>query len=285
MRPRLLWLTLCVLLLVPLPAYTAEPSLSVPAFGAAEIAKSQPIALTGPASLAVGQEGVWRLTGTPAVDLTRPLLDQLSWALGADRMFIFALPPGKAKVPLDVRLELVVAVEGATLQPVIRYTPDIAGEHRVLVDWNHGQDQLAEALLTVGKGPDPGPNPPDPAPNPSAKWQVMFFHQSDQLDNLPVAQRDMLTSRSFREALEAKGHSFEGAFDVDAVAKSGRVCGSFGCVTVRPTVAKDMAPWWEAVEHDPMPRVAIAPMSGGDVRDFPLPADAASLYKLLEAQK
>jgi hypothetical protein len=219
-----------------------------------------------------------------AVDLSKPLLDQLGWALGADRMFVYALAPGKPKLALDVRLELVIAAEGVTLQPVIRYMPTVKGEHRIVVDWNHGQDQLVDAIVQVGKGPDPPDPDPDPDPPlpPVSKWQVMFFHEADQLDNLPTAQVDILSGRVFREALEAKGHSFEGCYDVSAVAKTGRTCGPMGCVT--PT-APDFAPWWAAVKGDPMPRIAIAPLSGGDVRDFPLPADAAAVFKLLESTK
>jgi hypothetical protein len=296
MRPRK-WLALSFVLLFAWPvalSVSAEPppaTITVPAFGEAESAKAQPITLAGPTALNVGQEGTWRLSGTPPVDLTKPLLDQLAWALGDGRMYVYVLAPGKPAAPLDIHLELVIAPTGATLQPVIRFAPTAKGEYRILVDWNTGQDQLAEILVTVGgPGPDPGPdppNPPDPDPPlpPLVKWQVMFFYQSDQLDNLPQSQIDMISGLVFRRALEGKGHSFAGAFDVDSVAKAARLCGPRGCLTVAAAVPNDLKPWWAAVDGDPMPRVAIAPIGGGAVRDFPLPADETALYALLEGQK
>ena len=169
-RQSVLLLPLLCVLLLPLPVGSAEPStILVPAFGESEAAKAQSIVIVGPAALAVGQDGTYRLTGTPPVDISKPLLDQLGWALGEDRMYVYGLAPKAAHAPLDVRLELVIAASGVTLQPVIHYTPAIAGEHRLLVDWNHGQDQLAEILIQVGPKPDPDPDPdpgPDPDPDP-----------------------------------------------------------------------------------------------------------------------
>lgn len=109
----------------------------------------------------------------------------------------------------------------------------------------------------------------------------MFFYQSDTLDNLPHAKRVMLAGQAFRKALEAKGHSFEGAFDVDAVAGTGRTtCDATGCFPVGLPDA--LRPWWQAVDKKPLPAVAIAPMDGGTIQVFALPQDTAGFWSLLE---
>jgi hypothetical protein len=281
---------LVLLLLASSMVWSAEApptGIVVPAFGVVEQSKAQGITLSGPATLNVGQDGVYRLSGTPAVDLSKPLLDQLGWALGVDRMYVYALSPKVAKTPLDVRLELVIAAEGVTLQPVIHLIPAVVGEHRIVVDWNHGQDQLAEIIVQVGG--EPGPNPPVPPippvpPNPTAKWQVAFFFQSETLDNLPSGQRDMISGRVFRDSLTAKGDAYLGGFDVDTMAKTIRRCDGTKCYTVY-AVPADLVAFWDAVKGDPLPRIAIAPLDGGDVRDFPMPMDVAAFWALLEAQK
>ena len=120
-------------------------------------------------------------------------------------------------------------------------------------------------VLQNGVGPDPDP---DPDPDPNSKWQVMFFHESDDLDNYTKEQRRMLAGLTFRTELQGKGHMFLGAFDRDAVSK---------------TFAENnqLSTWWKAVEGDPLPRVAVAPLEGGAIRDFDLPPTVAELYKLL----
>lgn len=137
--------------------------------------------------------------------------------------------------------------------------------------------QYAEHIVVVGTSPDPDPDPdPDPPdpdpPNPNAKWQVMFFQKSDKLDNYDRQWRTMLAGRKFRDELEAKGHSFEGAFDRDAVGDAF-------------AENKKYKPWWAAVKGDSLPRVAIAPIDGGTIRDYPLPKTVAELYQLLGGAK
>ena len=210
-RQSVLLLPLLCVLLLPLPVGSAEPStILVPAFGESEAAKAQSIVIVGPAALAVGQDGTYRITGTPPVDISKPLLDQLGWALGEDRMYVYGLAPKAGKSPLDVRLELVIAASGVTLQPVIHYTPAIAGEHRLLVDWNHGQDQLAEILIQVGPKPDPNPDPdpdpdpepdPDPDPTPPGRRFVLVVRETEKPT---LAQAQILTA--LRIYAESKNH-------------------------------------------------------------------------------
>ena len=174
---------------------------AIPAYGAAEKAKATPIAITGPATLDVGQEGLYRLSGTPAVDLSKPLLDQLAWALGEGRMFVYLLAPGQPATPLEVRLELVIAAGGATLQPVIHVTPLVAGEHRVVIDWNFEQDQLAEFLITVGGGPEPDPDP-IPPPTPGKRFVLVVSESGDRTATMGA------TLVNFRQWLASSGHEW-----------------------------------------------------------------------------
>ena len=123
------------------------------------------------------------------------------------------------------------------------------------------------ATFTVkGGGPDPGPDPPDPPP-PGGKWQMMLFYEADRLDNYPEAQRQLLTSRIVRESLEQQGHRFR------QVVESSALSGS---------VSAEFKTWFDAVRGKPLPRIAIAPVEGGAVREFALPTSLTALRQLLE---
>ena len=128
--------------------------------------------------------------------------------------------------------------------------------------------QLAQDQTTfdVGEQPEP-PDPPDPPdpPNPDAKWQVMFFSERADALGYPKEQRQMLSSQSFRDELESRGHIFKGSFDDDA-----------------QILDPLMKIWFDEIRGDLMPRVAIAPTTGGKVKDYPLPTTIAELWKLLE---
>ena len=127
----------------------------------------------------------------------------------------------------------------------------------------HDLDQAITATqMTLG-----GCEPPPPPPPPNGKWQVMLFYQSSELDNMPLAQRELIAGRKFREDLAKRGHYFAGAFDVDAIVRT----------------SGELTTWWASVQGDPMPRVAVAPREGGDVAGYPLPADVAEFFKLLES--
>lgn len=125
-------------------------------------------------------------------------------------------------------------------------------------------------------GPGPGPTPPDPGPEPKPEpqpdpqptkhWQVAFFLESNNLDNLTAAQQALLASLLVRKDLEAKGHRLVGVFDPD----------SAGTVT-----DPGLKAWFQAAASK-APCVAIAPMEGGTIRVYSLPADKDALLKLLE---
>ena len=150
-----------LLLAIQVGAAAAEPGVSVPGFGPAERVAADGIGLVGPTEAQVGDEITIRLTGTPPLDLTLPLIDQLAWLMGENRMYCYVAGPGKPLAPLDVRGELVFSQNGATMQPLLRLACASPGEYRILCDWNSGQNQLAEHRIVVG-GAAPGPDPPNP---------------------------------------------------------------------------------------------------------------------------
>jgi hypothetical protein len=130
-----------------------------------------------------------------------------------------------------------------------------------------GNMSYAGSVVTIGGGPVPPPPPPPPPP-PDQRWQIVFFHNSNDLDNYAPAQLSMLQGLKFRKSLVEKGHTFVGSYDVQSV----------------PSVssATGLAQWFSAVKGKSMPRVALAPKDGGTIQDFPLPENAADLLKLLE---
>lgn len=147
-----------------------------------------------------------------------------------------------------------------------------------------GDKQPVFQKVTLGAtsppAPDPQPDPtPEPQPPPSpTKWQVAIFVESDDLDAMPLAQLEITSSLVFRQTLAAAGHALLGIWDKDRPTTT--VCEGGVCRQV-PVGGKHDA-FWAAVSGDPLPRVAIAPLGGGPVQDFPLPATAAELLQLLQ---
>jgi hypothetical protein len=135
----------------------------------------------------------------------------------------------------------------------------------VLIDFDKRSWSIQKAAKEVVVSSENPPSPPEPAPLPGAKFQVAFLIESGDLDNLPAAQRAMLASLTLRDDLARRGHHFVGVLERDQA----------------NSAPAALAPFYAAVEGDPFPRVAIAPLAGGDVIDKPLPADQAALYQLL----
>jgi len=144
----------------------AQEGIEIPGFGETEAAAANPIGITGPIEADKGEEVTFRITGTPAVDLNDPLTPQLGWLMGDDRMYVYYTAPGQQKMSLDVQGVLVFGASGATMQPIITFQTAHPGEYRVLVDWNYGQNQLAEHIFVVEgeERPDPTPEPDPPVP-------------------------------------------------------------------------------------------------------------------------
>jgi len=174
------------------PSLGQEPAITVPAFGQAEVAASTAISINGPSTAKPGETVTCTLTGTPPVDLAEPLVDQLDWLMGDDRMFVYVAMPGQAMVPLDVEGTIVFAASGATMRPQVHFGVADPGEYRVLVDWNQGQNQLVEHVVTVG-GPSPDPFPqPQPGPIPAGTRLALILHESSTISPQQAAVAESL---------------------------------------------------------------------------------------------
>jgi len=102
------------------------------AIAAGGVARGE-IAIVGPDQVDAGDEVVCRLTGTPAIDLSTPLVEQLGWLSGERRMVAYLAAPGQGLAPLSVRAELVFGAQGATLEPLVRFTPEASGVYGAFV--------------------------------------------------------------------------------------------------------------------------------------------------------
>lgn len=159
----------------------------VPGFSDDEQRVAVSIGVDGPTKADVGVEVVLRLTGTPSLDLSKPLIEQIGWLVGPeDRMYCYWLAPNQAKRPLVVRAELVFGTSGAMLQPLVRVNSIVPGEHYLIVDWNFGQDQLVVHTLTVED--KEGPDPPPPPPPPWKKTVVIVEEADDRMQGLQGAK-------------------------------------------------------------------------------------------------
>ncbi|MFA5376342.1 MAG: hypothetical protein WC455_11410 [Dehalococcoidia bacterium] len=157
--------------------------LKVEGFGPAQAAVAEPISISGPDKADAGEVVVFRLVGTPAIDLSQPLVDQLEWLTGEDRMFAYVAMPGHAMTPLDVEGTIVFSPRGATMRPQLTFGVAEPGEYRLLVDWNYGQNQLVEHTVVVeGDSPDPFPDPePQPGPIPKGTRLALVLAEAQDL--------------------------------------------------------------------------------------------------------
>jgi hypothetical protein len=156
-----------------------------------------------------------------------------------------------------------------------------AGDYAVIyLPPGDAQPVVQRVTLGDAKPPDPQPDPgPDPQPPPTpTKWQVAIFVESADLDTMPLPQLEITSSLVFRKTLESSGHKLLGVWDKDRPTTT--VCDGDVCRQV-PVGGKHDA-YWAAISGDPLPRIAIAPIDGGAVQDFPLPATASELLQLLQ---
>lgn len=252
-----------VIILGPLPAHGDE--ITVPGYSATQAARADEIGVTGPTTVKVGEEVVLRLTGMPPVDLDKPLLPQLGWLMGPDQMFCYWTAPGKAMEPLVVRGEIVFGGTGATVEPMIRVRCMVPGEHRLIVDWNYGQNQLVEHRVQAGPGPDPPiPPTPDPPVPPGEKWVIVVEESKDRT----LAIGDLMSDRPFHAYLESKNHKWR---LVDKDDKTAEWLPSYQKILAQQGIA--------------LPALIIADRSSdGDVEPYvcPLPKTAAEVLEVLK---
>ncbi|HUT88707.1 MAG TPA: hypothetical protein VMY37_04375 [Thermoguttaceae bacterium] len=201
----------------------------------------------GPTEVEPGMPAVFTLKGVPAEHLAT-----FEWG--------FYHKPADAMV-LDLadrsgNLVLIIWAKSATAYAVIADV-NIPGAYQLIVH-----------EVVVGT-----PTPPDPPVPPPVdrKYQVAFFLKALDLENLPQGQQTILGSLTLREELKKRGHVLLGVYDKDCTGPGG--------------LPEKLKPWWKSIEGDALPRVALAPIDGGEIRDYPLPADPTALWKLLEAPR
>lgn len=173
-------LAILLLLVAPL-AIAQELEITDGGITIAATVTDSDIGITGPTEAKPAEEVTCRITGTPTIDLAKPLVDQIDWLVGSRRMTVSLCIPGQEAVQLDVRAEMVFGASGATLQPLVRFPVGEAGEYRVLVDWNPDPAQLVWHMLTVedDENPQPGPGP-EPGPLPQGERLALILWESSQ---------------------------------------------------------------------------------------------------------
>lgn len=201
---RILLTLIAAALLLPMPVLAQDAAVTVPGYSPSNAAVADPISITGPDTAKNGEVVTCRLAGTPTIDLSKPLLDQLAWLMGADQMFAYLAMPGQQMVPLDVEGTIVFGASGATMRPQVSFTAADPGEYRLIVDWNFGQNQLVEHVVTVEGdqvNPQPGPDPPGPIPHGSPLFFLVLETESKTAD-----QETILLS--IRKHLEQTSHQY-----------------------------------------------------------------------------
>lgn len=183
----------CILILL-LATVSVGQDLTVPGFSPEQAEAATPITIVGPDKAKSGDTVTLRLAGTPAVDLSKPLVDQLDWLMGDQRLFVYVQMPGKPMVPLDVEGTIVFSITGATMRPQVQFGVADPGEYRLVVDWNYGQNQLVEHIVAVeGDQPNPQPGPdPQPGPIPSGTRLALILHESSEISPQQAAVAEAL---------------------------------------------------------------------------------------------
>ncbi len=150
--------------------------------------------------------------------------------------------------------------------PVLYVKGRSAGSFAMILDVNVvGNYQLVIHELKIGGNePDPGPIPPLP---PGQKWKVVIVYETDKLDNLTKDQRTVINSLKFRKELEAKGHQI--------------VKGGIADQHVTGDLSGDLEASLAECKGKSLPRICIIPVSGGEVKSFPLPKDVRAVMELL----
>lgn len=146
----------------------------------------------------------------------------------------------------------------------------------LVVDWDKKaftSTRVSADFIVTPLVPEPDPVPPvppvPPPPPPNQKWQVAFFYERTDSAKLTPGQQEILAGLTFREELKAKGHKIVCFYDKDIRGTNA-------------TIPTHLQSWFDAIKNDSLPRVAFAPIEGGPIRDFPLPADKTALDRLLE---
>ena len=253
-----------------------QGQITIPGYSIADAARAVGIGLVGPTEANVGQEITIRMTGTPALDLSEPLIGQLDWLMGDSRMFVFLAAPHSPLAPLEVRGELVFGAAGATMQPLIRVECKEPGEYRLLIDWNHGQNQLAEHRVMVGgKSPEPEPDPkPDPIPPPPGPLAEMWVIVVEETSQRTPEQAWVLLDPTVRQWMKANGHHLR-IVDKDQTA-------SDLAEWIGRALAKNRKGDQTAPRADALPYLFVVDDSGSVVFEGALPSGPIQMLELVK---
>lgn len=259
-------------LLLPSPAVGGEPGiLTVPGFNRVEAARAVGISIEGPSQVARGSLVSLRLNGTPTVNLEEPLLAQLDWLMGEDRMLCFLVSPKRPPEPLSVECRLVFGMDGATIRPEIEFVARDQGDHTVIVDWNSGQNQLVIHQITVGDGPEP-PQPPDPPDPPEPDVEFLYglvLYQSELIDDDPRSAEISQVLLGLR--LMNLDENFQWMkFDLDKVDADG-------------DVPEEFQPWYELIKDKQLdgPQLFLIDQDGKLLENLNLPATVDGVITLV----
>lgn len=223
----------------------------------------------------LGEDGGITVTGEYAVVITK--LPFTMNAPDADFYYWHLSPAMKAQI----KHGMVVVTEA----PEGSYDVHVSA---VRIDWaNKKVDQKDySASINVGKltPPDPGPGPdpkppvppdppkPEPGPIPAKGMHVLIVFNSEDVDNYPKAQADVLSDYSVREYLRAKCTADGEAGD----SKAYRIWDKDSDLTYVPEKWKVAM----GLPRTSLPWIVISTDSGGF--QGPLPANSDETLKLLK---
>jgi len=166
---------------------------------------------------------------------------------------------------------------------------------------NEATYPLQKTISVIGTNPDDdgddnddgGDDNKPPKPD-KLNWQVKLFTDKDLEDNLTMDQVALLNGLKFRDDLKERGDLFLGQYNITADVVRSWPLKQYkkGCETGKCYFTVEHAPpeelgqeWWDHVRGKEMPRIAFAPIEGGQIQDFPLPANEDEAFKLIEGLK
>lgn len=237
----------------------------------------QDITISGPDKIETGQYYRYDVAGLPKDKLASAKLEYTptdgvvifpvqSW--GGDP-FLFVTASKKCQLTITIslnswRFSLQKAIEDAAQAKV---DDALVLDLRLIDDEANAQYPFAKGSMSiqVGDGDPPPPPPPDPTEGP---WKIVIFYDSDQIDDYTQDQRELIRSRTEQDEIIAAGHQIIRIIDKQSLDGG---------------VPESLKPYVESVLNDPLPRIAITPITGnGPVTDFPLPEDLPKLMELLK---